>query len=79
MQTGNIMWTALLFPGTPLFDRLDKEGRILTKDGVEIQLSGDTICVHGDNPAAVNLVKQIRKTLSESNIDIVPMGEFLQE
>jgi len=59
--------------------KMIKEGRILTKDGVEIQLSGDTICVHGDNPAAVNLVKQIRKTLSESNIDIVPMGEFLQE
>ncbi|MEA3358102.1 MAG: 5-oxoprolinase subunit PxpA [Thermodesulfobacteriota bacterium] len=53
------------------------EGKILTKDGAEIQLSGDTICVHGDNPAAVNLIKQIRTTLSESKIDIVPMGEFL--
>jgi UPF0271 protein len=55
------------------------EGRVLTKDGAEVELSGDTICVHGDNPAAVNLIKQIRKTLSESKIDIVPMGKFLQE
>lgn len=55
------------------------KGRVLTKDGAEIQLSGDTICVHGDNPAAVNLVKQIKKTLSESKINIVPMGNFLQE
>jgi len=53
------------------------EGRVLTKNGSEIELSSDTICVHGDNPAAVNLIKQIRTTLSESEIDIVPMGKFL--
>lgn len=57
--------------------RMITEGKVSTKYGTEIELVGDTVCVHGDNPAAVNLVKQIRKILSESKIDIVPMGEFL--
>ncbi|MBN1226265.1 MAG: 5-oxoprolinase subunit PxpA [Deltaproteobacteria bacterium] len=57
--------------------RMITEGKVSIKDGTEIELMGDTVCVHGDNPAAVNLVKQIRKILSESKIDIIPMGEFL--
>ena len=48
-----------------------------TKDGGEIKLHADTICVHGDNPEAVALVKNVREGLIASKIDIAHMGTFL--
>jgi len=53
------------------------EGVVLAKDDSEIRLEADTICVHGDNPEAVALVKNIRESLIGSGIEVVPMGTFL--
>ena len=53
------------------------EGVVLAKDDSELRLEADTICVHGDNPEAVELVKNIRESLIGSGIEIVPMGTFL--
>lgn len=54
-----------------------REGKVESKDGGEIELHADTVCVHGDNPEAVALVKNIRKELVSSHVDIVPMGTFV--
>ncbi|MBW2039573.1 MAG: 5-oxoprolinase subunit PxpA [Deltaproteobacteria bacterium] len=53
------------------------EGRVSAKDGTEIELAADTICVHGDNPSAVRLAKRIREVLLSSGIEIASMGTFL--
>jgi len=53
------------------------EGLVIAKDGSEIPLEADTICVHGDNPEAVALVREVRETLIGSGIEVVPMGTFL--
>lgn len=53
------------------------EGLVLAVDDSEIRLEADTICVHGDNPEAVGLVKNIRESLIGSGIEVVPMGTFL--
>lgn len=53
------------------------EGMVVAGDGREIRLEADTICVHGDNPDAVALVKNIREALLGSEIDVVPLGKFL--
>lgn len=53
------------------------EGLVKARDGSEIELEADTICVHGDNPKAVALVKNIREALLGSDIEVVPMGTFL--
>jgi UPF0271 protein len=53
------------------------DGMVPAKDGSEIRLEADTICVHGDNPEAVALVKNIRDSLISSGIEVVPMGTFL--
>jgi len=53
------------------------EKRIVAKDGADIEVVADTICVHGDNPAAVRLTKQIRESLMASGVEVVPMGKFL--
>jgi UPF0271 protein len=57
--------------------KMVKEGKVVTKDGGERELHADTICVHGDNPEAVALVKSVREGLIAAKIDIVPMGTFL--
>ncbi|MGM0382585.1 MAG: LamB/YcsF family protein [Thermodesulfobacteriota bacterium] len=57
--------------------RMISDGKVVTKDGREIPLRGDTVCVHGDNPEALGLIKHIRKILSESEVEIVSMGQFL--
>jgi UPF0271 protein len=53
------------------------EGKVVCIDGSEIELSAETICVHGDNPAALKLVKNIREALHDSDIEIAPPGTFL--
>jgi UPF0271 protein len=37
----------------------------------------DTICVHGDNPSAVDLVKNIRSAIEGEGIAVVPMSKFI--
>lgn len=57
--------------------KLVKEGKVEAIDGTEIELAADTICVHGDNPTAVALTKNIRETLIAEGIEIAPLGSFL--
>ncbi len=57
--------------------RLVTHGSVTAIDGTEIKLSADTICVHGDNPEALALVKKIRTSLLNSDIRVCPMGAFL--
>ncbi|MCG8639434.1 MAG: 5-oxoprolinase subunit PxpA [Desulfobacterales bacterium] len=50
-------------------------GFVIAVDGTCIALDVQTLCVHGDNPDAVNLVKTIKETLQANEIRISPMGE----
>jgi UPF0271 protein len=54
-----------------------KEGRVQTIDGSDIALKAETICVHGDNPKALALVKKIRETLNTAGVAVKPPAEFL--
>lgn len=50
-----------------------QNGKIKTVDGSEINIEADSICVHGDNAEAVELVKYLRETLLKLNISIQPL------
>lgn len=39
-------------------------------NGVEVFIKAETICVHGDNPEALNLIKNLRQNLTNSGIEI---------
>jgi len=58
--------------------RMVKEGKVESITGEDIDIQADTICVHGDNPQAVEFVEEIRKTLEKEGIEIVPMGDFIK-
>ncbi|HEC96288.1 MAG TPA: LamB/YcsF family protein [Euryarchaeota archaeon] len=73
-------------PGAIIHDREEvvsrvlsivEEKRVKTIDGTFIEIEVDTICVHGDNPEALELVKYIRQRLEEEGIEVLPMGRFL--
>jgi 5-oxoprolinase (ATP-hydrolysing) subunit A len=51
-----------------------RDHRVLALDGTMVELHADTLCVHGDNPAAVDLVRSIRSLLQAEGISIVAMG-----
>ena len=53
------------------------EGKVIAMDGTEIELRADTLCVHGDNPAAVQMVKKIRQELKNAGVTIIPMKWFV--
>jgi UPF0271 protein len=57
--------------------KLVKEGRVETIEGSEIELKAETICVHGDNPQALALVKKIRETLTAAGVSVRPPADFL--
>jgi UPF0271 protein len=53
------------------------EGKVIAMDGTEIELRADTLCVHGDNPAAVQMVKKIRQELKSAGVTVIPMKWFV--
>jgi len=57
--------------------KMVKDGKVVCIDGSEIDMTADTICVHGDNPSALALVKNIRETLEAAGVEIAPPADFL--
>lgn len=58
--------------------RMVKERKVTAITGEDIDIQADTICVHGDNPRAVEFVEKIRETLQQEGVQVVPMGTFIK-
>ena len=43
---------------------MSKNGKVIAIDGNEIEIQTDTLCIHGDNPHAVEFAKRIKAALS---------------
>jgi UPF0271 protein len=57
--------------------KMAAEGKVVCIDGSETELIAHTICVHGDNPSALQLVQRIRNTLTAAGVEIAAPGTFL--
>jgi UPF0271 protein len=57
--------------------RLVKDGKVIARGGNTISLAAETICVHGDNPAAIRLIQKVREVLTSARVEIVPIAEFV--
>jgi UPF0271 protein len=75
--------TSRSLPGSVIHDtdvvvqraiRMAREGRVQARNGSEIQLRVDTICVHGDTPGADRLAAALREGLEGAGIRIAPAG-----
>lgn len=50
--------------------RMVKEGKVESINGSDIAIKADSVCVHGDNPKALEFVKNIRETLLAEGVEI---------
>ena len=50
--------------------RMIKEGKVTSINGKELDIKGDTLCVHGDGPKAIEFVRKIRRTFEKEGIQI---------
>src|SRR2546425_3399809 len=52
-------------------------GKVRTLDGVEIDISVQTICCHGDTPGALKIVRVVREALDKAGCRVRPLREWL--
>ena len=57
--------------------RMVTEGKVEAITGEVIAIHADSVCVHGDNPQAVEFVKRIREELETTGIKVMPIGRFI--
>ena len=50
--------------------RMIKEGKVTSINGKELDIAGDTLCVHGDGPKALAFVQRIREAFAKEGIEI---------
>jgi UPF0271 protein len=52
--------------------RMVQDGAVTSVSGKVIKTRMDTICIHGDNPGAVEIGRNVRKALKDAGIEVVP-------
>lgn len=52
--------------------RLVTSGTVTAIDGSEIELSADSLCVHGDSPGAVEMAARVRAALNDAGVELAP-------
>jgi 5-oxoprolinase (ATP-hydrolysing) subunit A len=84
-DTGNLVSRKL--PGAVLHDPQEaaarvqamvREGAIISNSSKRIPVTIDTVCVHGDNPAAVAMAELVREKLEQAGIALRPMAETIR-
>jgi len=53
--------------------RMATEGVVIAVDDTSIPIEAQTLCVHGDTPSAVDLVRNIHETLEKEGVSVQPM------
>lgn len=56
--------------------RFATAGEVVAADGSVIPVKADTLCLHGDNPAAIAAAAEIRRALESAGVAITPMEEL---
>lgn len=51
-----------------------KEGKVKAHSGEWVEMNAQSVCVHGDNSAALALIEEIRRALAASNVSVKAMG-----
>lgn len=54
--------------------RIVREGRVRATTGVDVEIVAETVCLHGDNPAAVALARGLRAALIQSGVRVTALA-----
>lgn len=58
--------------------RMVSEGTVVAMDGTLVDAPVDTLCVHGDNPHAVEFITALRDRLAAAGIALTPMRDVVE-
>ena len=64
---------AIILNATEIFNhvlKMIRQQKVNTINGVEVEMKAHTYCVHGDNPKAVFLIKELKEKLEQIHIHI---------
>jgi len=50
--------------------RIARDGMVVAADGSQVRLRADTLCLHGDNPAAVANAAAVRQALERAGVEV---------
>jgi len=50
--------------------RMLREGKVRSVEGRDVEVRGDTICLHGDTPGAVDFARELRSQLEREGVRI---------
>lgn len=53
---------------------LVEHGTLEAIDGSLVSIQADSICVHGDSPAAVDMARELRRVLEQANMSLQPFA-----
>ena len=56
--------------------RMVKEGSVTSTAGIEVPISADTVCIHGDGVHALDFAQRISQTLKKAEINIREISAF---
>jgi UPF0271 protein len=54
--------------------RMARERRVVADGGLEISVTADTLCLHGDTPGAAALAAAVRKRLERDGVEVRGLG-----
>jgi 5-oxoprolinase (ATP-hydrolysing) subunit A len=57
--------------------KMATESKVVTLDGVEIDIAVQSICCHGDTPGAETIVRTVREALEKAGVQVKPLREWL--
>ena len=57
--------------------RMVTEGRVAAVDGSEVEVTAESICMHGDTPGAVAMARSVRNELEAAGVVVTPLGELV--
>ena len=58
--------------------KMVKEKKVTAVSGEEISINADSICVHGDNPKAIEFTARIKQALIDAGIEVQPLVKWIK-
>ncbi len=52
--------------------RMVREGKVRAQSGRDVAIEADTLCLHGDQPGAVEFAREVRRALERDGVTIAP-------
>ncbi|MBP9947446.1 MAG: LamB/YcsF family protein, partial [Vicinamibacteria bacterium] len=49
-------------------------GRVTTRDGASLEVFAQTLCLHGDNPNALDIARAVRVALETAGVKVQALG-----